>query len=318
MIEQHRFKNLISSSFIVVTIMITILTITGYLGKFNYILDLTAHFKVQYLVIGFCTFFFFLLTHNKLWWAIGLACILLNLMEIVPWYFPQSAIATETTTGQLRIFQSNVLYNNKKYSKVISIVKEENPDIAVFIEVSKVWAKELAALKDILPYSVVSQDSNSFGTALFSKYPLENVSIEQFKGPRKTIVATIKYQGKEVIVMGTHPNYPLEKIGFSHRNSQLEAMADYLVKVNNPVLLMGDFNITMWSPIYQRFVEKTKLKNGRVGFGVQPTWPNFMPLLAIPIDHCLVSPNIQVIKSRIGRDVGSDHLPMITDLAIRD
>ncbi|HEY9295793.1 MAG TPA: endonuclease/exonuclease/phosphatase family protein, partial [Phormidium sp.] len=100
------------------------------------------------------------------------------------------------------------------------------------------------------------------------------------------------------------------------RNMQLAAMADYLEKVNNPVVVMGDFNVTMWSPFYQRFIEKTKLKNARSGFGVQPTWPSFMPLLAIPIDHCLVSPNIQVIKTRTGRNVGSDHLPIITDLAI--
>lgn len=195
-------------------------------------------------------------------------------------------------------------------------IREEKPDIAVFIEVSKVWAKELAALKDLLPYSVVSQDSDNFGTALFSKLPLENVSLEEFQGPRKTIVATIKYQGKEITIMGSHLNYPVKKVGFIHRNSQLEAMADYLVTVNNPVILMGDFNITMWSPFYKGFIEETKLKNGRFGFGVQPTWPNFMPLLAIPIDHCFVSRNIQVIKSRIGRDVDSDHLPIITDLAI--
>ncbi|WP_413281227.1 endonuclease/exonuclease/phosphatase family protein [Floridanema evergladense] len=301
-----------------VTILIILLSITGYLGKFNYILDLTAHFKLQYLVIGFCAFFFFLLTRNKIGLVISVGCILLNLVEIVPWYLPQSAIAAETTVGQLKVFQSNVLYNNKKYSKVISLVREEKPDIAVFVEVSEVWAKELAALKDLLPYSVISQDSYNFGTALFSKFPLEKVSLEQFQGPRKTIVATIKYRGKEVIVMGTHPNYPLQKIGFIHRNSQLQAMADYLVKVNNSVIVMGDFNITMWSPFYKRFIEETKLKNGRFGFGVQPTWPNFLPLLSIPIDHCFVSENIQVIRSRTGRDVGSDHLPMITDLAIGD
>jgi endonuclease/exonuclease/phosphatase (EEP) superfamily protein YafD len=318
MIGKYKFNDLISGSFILVTILITFLTLTGYLGKFNYILDLTADFKAQYLVIGFWTFFFFLLTQNKLWLVISLSCILLNLMEIVPWYLPESASATETTTGQLRVFQSNVLYNNKKSSKVISLVREEKPDIAVFIEVSKVWAKELAALKDLLPYSVLSQDSDNFGTALFSKFPLEKVSFEEFQGPRKTIVATIKYQGKEVIFMGNNPNYPLEKVGFIHRNLQLEAMADYLAKVNNSVILMGDFNITIWSPFYQEFVDKSQLKNARIGFGIQPTWPNFMPLLAIPIDHCLVSRNIQVIKSRIGRDVGSDHLPIIADLVIRD
>ncbi|MFB2935009.1 endonuclease/exonuclease/phosphatase family protein [Aerosakkonemataceae cyanobacterium BLCC-F154] len=318
MIGKSKFKDLISGSFILVTILITLLTITGHLGKFNYILDMTAHFKVQYLIVGFCPFFFFLLTRNKLWWIISLSCIFLNLMEVVPWYLPPAAIAQETKSGQLRVLISNVLFKNKNYAAVISLVRKENPDVAVFVEVGKVWNQELTVLKDLLPYHVVSQDSPRFGITLYSKLPLENVSIEEFQGSRKTIVAAIKFQGKEITVIGTHPSYPIRKSGFLQRNLQLEAMADYLKKNKNPVILMGDFNITMWSPIYQRFIQETQLENARFGFGVQPTWPSSLPLLAIPIDHCLVSGNIQVIKSRIGRDVGSDHLPIITDLAIGD
>lgn len=316
MISKNKFKLFIPNIFIVVTILISLLTIIGYLGKFNYIFDLTAHFKRQYLIVGFCTFFFFLLTRHKVWWIISLCCILLNLMEVVPWYLPPDALAQAKTTGQLRVLLSNVLYSNENYSNVISLVRKEAPDIAVFVEAGKVWNQELTALKDLLPYSAIAQDSKRFGTTLYSKFPLENVSIEQFQGPRSTIVATIKYQGKDVIVMGTHPNYPVSKIGFIQRNSQLKAMADYIATINKPVILMGDFNITMWSPFYQRFIRESKLKNGRIGFGLQPTWPAFLPFLAIPIDHCFVSQNIQVINSRTGDNVGSDHLPIIADLAI--
>jgi endonuclease/exonuclease/phosphatase (EEP) superfamily protein YafD len=316
MIGKYKFKSLISGSFILVTILITILTITGYFGELHYILDLTVHFKVQYLVIALCTFFFFVLKRNKMWWIISLCCILLNFIEIVPWYLPQSAIANNTTIGQLRVLLSNIYFSNRNYPKVISLVRQENPDIAVFVEVNSVWAEELSALKDLLPYAVVDRDSGIFGTAIYSKFPLENVTFEEFQGSRKTIVSSIKYQEKNVVIMATHPNYPIKKETFIERNLHLSAMADYLEKINQPVILAGDFNVTMWSPFYQQFVEQTKLKNGRRGFGVQPTWPSFMPLLGIPIDHCFVSENIQVIQSRIGPYVGSDHFPIITDLAI--
>jgi endonuclease/exonuclease/phosphatase (EEP) superfamily protein YafD len=72
----------------------------------------------------------------------------------------------------------------------------------------------------------------------------------------------------------------------------------------------------MWSPFYQRFIQQAGLKNARSGFGIIPTWSTKLPPLSIPIDHCLVSPNVNVLQMRAGRYVGSDHLPLITDLVI--
>ena len=41
-----------------------------------------------------------------------------------------------------------------------------------------------------------------------------------------------------------------------------------------------------------------------------------MPLVYIPIDRFRVSKEIGVLKIRTGRNVGWDHLPLITDLVI--
>jgi endonuclease/exonuclease/phosphatase family metal-dependent hydrolase len=99
--------------------------------------------------------------------------------------------------------------------------------------------------------------------------------------------------------------------------------------VNNPVVIAGDLNITMWSPYYKRFISKTGLRNARQGFGILPSWPvkttyphyskipPFMSwLISIPIDHCLISPELKVSKIRTGANVNSDHLPLIIDLVI--
>jgi hypothetical protein len=40
------------------------------------------------------------------------------------------------------------------------------------------------------------------------------------------------------------------------------------------------------------------------------------PVLRIPIDHCLVSPDIGVLTMRTGRHIGSDHLPIIIDMVM--
>jgi endonuclease/exonuclease/phosphatase (EEP) superfamily protein YafD len=307
---------LIPWGFIVATVLLVVLSLTGYLGELDYRYDLTSHFKLQYLLAGFCLFFFFLLTKRKVWCIVSIFCILLNLIEVMPWYLPARAIATNANPQPLRVLQSNVFFKNKQYSEVISMVKAENPDLAVFQEVTDAWAKELAALHDILPYSIVPQDTNKFGIVIYSKLPLENSSIQDFEGVRRSIFADVKIQDRVVSVIVTHLTIPITRSSFDRRNKHLIEIGNSVAKIKNPFLVLGDFNITMWSPFYQRFIDRTGLRNARSGFGILPTWPTNMPLLSIPIDHCLVSPTIKVLKLRAGRRVGSDHLPLITDLVI--
>jgi endonuclease/exonuclease/phosphatase (EEP) superfamily protein YafD len=79
---------------------------------------------------------------------------------------------------------------------------------------------------------------------------------------------------------------------------------------------MGDLNATPWSRPFVHLVESSGLCDTRAGFGVQASFPAASWLLRIPIDHVLASCGIGVQSRRIGRDVGSDHLPVIVDLVV--
>lgn len=311
-----KFKYLFDGIFLIGTIVVTLFSLAGYFGLFNRYLELTSHFKLQYLIISFCPFFYFLLRRQNLGLSISLFCLLINLYEIAPWYFPSSlGIANNSEAQKIRIFQSNVDKYDNNYPQVISLVREEKPDIAVFLEVGKRGAKKLEILKDILPYAIAHQDVDIDGAAIYSKLPLINTSIKSLGGGRKSILADVSIQKKLISVIAVHPSQALGKAYFEERNRQLAAIADYAATVKNP-LVVGDFNVTMWSPYYKRFISKSKLHNARRGFGVLPTWHTSYPLLFIPIDHCFVGGDIEVLKMRLGRSVGSDHLPVITDLAI--
>lgn len=120
-----------------------------------------------------------------------------------------------------------------------------------------------------------------------------------------------------VSIIATHPLPPVSQEYFDWRNQQFAEIGDRVQQLKNqPVIVVGDLNTTMWSPYYRKFIGDSGLKNGRSGFGVQPTWPVDAPILSIPLDHCLVSPEIKVIDSRVGKDIGSDHYPLITELDI--
>ena len=75
----------------------------------------------------------------------------------------------------------------------------------------------------------------------------------------------------------------------------------------------------MWSPFYRSMMETSGLRNARQGRGILPTHsivtPRFAALSA-PLDHCLVTPDIQVKDFKLGPAIGSDHLPIIAELLI--
>jgi endonuclease/exonuclease/phosphatase (EEP) superfamily protein YafD len=57
----------------------------------------------------------------------------------------------------------------------------------------------------------------------------------------------------------------------------------------------------------------------RKGFGLLPTWTtgNRVAPLKLPVDHCLVSPDLTVLGVEHGPALGSDHLPLVVRLAVR-
>lgn len=301
----------------------TLLSLTSYIGWIR-VLELLSHFRMQYLVISLLLFGLLLLTRKKYLILTGLVCLAIILSEIVPWYIPQAAVVRETAPP-LRVFLSNVNKRNESYAKVISAVREENPDLAVFDEVNQGWIEQLNSLKDILPYSVEGVNPAQLGITVYSKLPLKNVAVDFFGTRTKpTILANLTINGQVVSLVAAHPLPPFKPDFFASRNTQLAEMSKYVQQLGTLVLIVGDLNTTMWSPYYKQFISQTGLSNARQGFGVLPSWPArasvarvpaiIAPLVSIPIDHCLISPEIKVSKIKIGRNVDSDHLPVITDL----
>ncbi len=82
-------------------------------------------------------------------------------------------------------------------------------------------------------------------------------------------------------------------------------------------MVLGDLNVTPWSPFFRDLLREGALRNARKGYGLRPTWPTMLPPLLIPVDHCLVSSGVTVHDCRAGRNVGSDHYPLVVDFSLR-
>lgn len=301
--------------------VVTLLSLIDSLGWLYWRLDLAAHFKQQYLVACLCAVVCLWFWRTCVWrrWLLGLGlfAMVLNLMAVVPWYLPQPPKAAPAM--QLRLLHTNVLVRNRNHEGVLALVKATKPEIAIFQEVNVRWLKALEPLRTMLPYTYAEPRAAGFGNVIFSALPLQQPSV-QFLGQTEyaSLVVQVSKGGKTVSLMTAHPPPPIRKELFQWRNQWLAAIAPFVRSQTHPVIVIGDFNITMWSPYYQQAVRAAGLQNSRTGFGILPSWSprRWLPWLAIPIDHCLVSPDIVVQKMQIGRDIGSDHLPLLVELAI--
>ncbi|BAY12542.1 endonuclease/exonuclease/phosphatase family protein [Calothrix sp. NIES-2098] len=313
------------------------LLILGFLSLGSYMawfwpLELLAHFRVHYLVASLIvTIILGILwkTRHLKSKVIVLAALLLvglNVIEVLPWYLPHSQQLVGNASKQIRLLSFNINIQNNDNKEVINVVRNSHPDLALFLEVNRSAFDNLKAeLKNTLPYTFRSPGG---GLAIFSRLPIQDVKADNFNGKGgHNLIATLTLDQQPIKLIGTHPIVPVTRSNFHRRNLQLAALSDYIRELNQPLILMGDFNLTPWSPYYRRFINKTNLHNTRLGFGILPSWPRpathvhlpswIIPLINIPIDHCFVSKHFSVAQIYTGANANSDHAPLITDLVLR-
>ncbi|MGH9801995.1 MAG: endonuclease/exonuclease/phosphatase family protein [Blastocatellia bacterium] len=296
---------------------VPVLTFTAFFGSVYWMLELTTHFRFQYFALSFFFLLLFALLRMWRWAGVALLCLTINGAFVVPWYLPSNSAHADGGGQKLRLLLSNVLWDNTQHADVIELVRQEEPDLAFFQEVTPRWAKELEVLRSEFPDSRLHPNDEAGGMAVFSRLPFvraELAPLAEYNGP--AVIAQVNVGGRLISIVSVHAPPPGGKLNFAHRTEILNQAADYVNSLPEPKIVIGDLNITMWSPYYKRFVEKIGLVNVRAGFGILPSWPTFLPPMSIPIDQCLVSPGILVVNVRTGNRVGSDHLPLIVDLIV--
>ena len=312
----------IQSQFVfwLLTILVTILSIAGYFGRYNLYLEFASGYKLQLLITGLCASIYFALTKkNRIIFAIALLCVVLNLAEILPWYFHRPQITNLENYQPLKVLSYNVLWSNQQYDQAIALVTGQQPDIAVFQEAQPPWSNALTALKTDYPYHI---SVPKLKIEVYSKLPLEHTRIKLYGTYRGLVISDLTIGDRQIKFIVTHayPQLYYGREGWQIRNQHLEVgIGEYVGQLQQPVIVIGDLNASMWSPFYRSMIQTSDLVNARQGFGIVPTQSAIAPqwkLLAAPIDHCLISPEILVQNFRSGKNIGSDHLPIITDLLI--
>jgi endonuclease/exonuclease/phosphatase (EEP) superfamily protein YafD len=290
----------------------------GYLGSYSRFCELIVNFRVQYALTAFvCSVIFLFIRKRRRYAVPGFMVFLVISGTLFPFYIPPEP--SKEAQNLIRIMHINVHTESSGYTRVADIVLKNHPDILVLEEVDSKWMNELVSLKNYFRYVKYDVREDNFGIALFSVYVPETCEVRTSKsGLVPYIYANFALpRTKQFTVFALHTLPPVTQAGYSGRNEMLSEIAGEIRKNGGmSTVLIGDFNLTPWSVFFSRLEQESGLRNSQKGFGIQPSWPVTPPFLRIPIDHCLVSPEINVLKRSIGGEVGSDHFPLILDLQI--
>jgi endonuclease/exonuclease/phosphatase (EEP) superfamily protein YafD len=226
---------------------------------------------------------------------------------------PLSLPRTPRASGiaDLRIAVHNVHTANQAYEAALADLEDRAPDVMALLEVDAGWD---AAIRHRFPnrHILSSPRSDNFGIALVSREPFGGEGL--WEAPpvgAPSIDVTLDTPRGPIRLIVTHPVPPLSEEWWGARNTQLQAVLARAASSEVPVVIAGDLNLAPASPAWSRIIGGTPLRRAGLPLG---TWPSWLGLLGLPIDHVLTGPGLAVVESSILPGAGSDHRGLLVGL----
>jgi endonuclease/exonuclease/phosphatase (EEP) superfamily protein YafD len=215
-----------------------------------------------------------------------------------------------------RLITLNMLYANRRTDDLAAWLATGPADVVAVQEVpSSFIAKLKEAAGRAYRHQVVIEDDGPWeGVALLSRFPI--LSAERFKpfpDAWPGVVSRILVDDAvPVWVLALHARTPLTAETLAARNRYLDGAAARAAGLDGPLVFVGDFNATPYTPAFARLIDRA----GLATFGTVPaTFPAAFGPLGIPIDHVLVRGLVLTQLTPLPA-IGSDHRPLAAELVI--
>jgi len=236
---------------------------------------------------------------------------------------------TGTAASELRLVTFNI--DSGENPRVLSIfmgLEEYHPDVVVLQECSpeslapEYWPSGwtlridqgicLASRYPVLEAKTLERietgDQGGTGNAMFYRLRAGsrtiNLGVLHLETPRKGL-EQLRYGAK---ISAMERNVLVREVGSRRLSRWFREQSDSL-------LIAGDFNMPVESTIYRSYWRQCDNAFSRVGHGFG--WTRVLPHFSIRIDHVLSCGGWRALRAVVGPDLGSDHRPLIVDLARR-
>ena len=318
-----------------------IATLLSFAGSLWWGFALLEHGRSQYswlLLIGLC-FALLRLSHwrtNQVGMNGQIACgVLWAILLVVnlSYFFglflmPSQNAAASASSTVLTVLHVTLDHDNPDVSEAIAFINQQTqpqaPDVMSILEVTPQSLPQIQAGLPDYQLAIAEPRPNSHGSAWFvSRHPAQPLTVQSSQlihlpadSDRPLLLLNIAYAGKAIELLCFHVIRPQSAATVGYQRVEFQALTDWSQE-HQDAIVIGDFNSTPWYGAFRQMLRESKLVSSQPGFGLQPTWHSSLPpLLQIPIDHCLHSRSFVTVGRRVGRSVGSDHLPLSVSLRI--
>lgn len=245
------------------------------------------------------------------WMLLFLAGLVLNLWHVRP--FVQSRPAPSNKLPQLSVLHLNAdkgaadpwLYVNTQKPDIV-FIQELTPDVVLPPSGYRVQVAE------------PQWNTRGIGMLVCDACDLAVVSAEIITLPsvpeRPFVHAVVERGGQQFNLLSWHVIRPKFNEWIIHAyNNEYVALAEWVATqpAELPLLIIGDFNGTPWSPNFVELLDSAELHNSNTTPIPQPTWPGALAWpFGLPIDHAIHNSSAAIVSRTVGPHVGSDHRPL--------
>lgn len=246
---------------------------------------------------------------------------------LAPFLNPPAAEADATT---IDIISFNIAPNNPTLDAAADWVLAFEPDILALQDIPLDNDTLYGRFSAAYPYH--DRQNIQGGGMFFSQYPiLESSAVDLTGRPMNRYLLDIN--GNTIALYNVHLVLPLNdnedlwlplRYDDQNRNQQVRELLEIVEAETVPVILVGDFNLTEWSPMYHRVAGQLTDAYRASSWGTGATWPvgdnNAMLQGAYPrllrLDYVWYSDPLIATSATVGAPLGSDHLPLLVELSL--
>jgi endonuclease/exonuclease/phosphatase (EEP) superfamily protein YafD len=287
-------------------------------SRWLWTLELTSHFRVQYLAVTAAMLTLVALRGRWAACAALLAAGSVSAAAVWP-YVPALNGATNVALAApatLKVLTVNVSYRPFSPRRLLELVRQEDPDLLIVQELTPHAEQVLADFDTLFAQHHKFPAAGARGIGVWSRYELES-STTFALGRLPAIEARVLAPQGAFTVIGAHLNSPVSPRRAAARNAELRELAVRSAAIQGPLVVAGDFNITPYSPFYTDWLASSGLTDSRRGRTLSISWPTWLPWAGIPIDHVAVNSGFSIVSHRPLANFDSDHYGVLVELAHR-